>query len=490
MSETIDLSHHNYDPAPQDGEAAGAESLQGVVPARFQEIASLLYEETDLSKRDQLKAEAASSLHSTLDGLDQDQVPGFLGEINQNYEGVFDGQDLLLLSSSRENIVMVNTRGELEEVQLTSENADDMLRAVKAADAETRRGHSYGLRHEILKRSEGKIPTHQAYTYAEDLPQGGDLDAHLDDPESWIPERRQLQEAIFQEELAKAHALSERLGDERPTVYALRGNTAAGKTTAVRTSEAFAKALDEDGEPTGSINPDTYKTILKQAESEGEVQTVSHFQSHEEGSMIARKINASLAESESSMVIDKRMSKDKNIVELIKLAESSGREVKILDVDVPLEISLVRVLERPVGGESPNVPFYAVAEGFSEIRTSRAGLLDTAANDEKITDYVLRVADSTGKSVEVARKVDGKMIYEPEHQDLLVQSVDAAGASAEIAKLADTKIDDKYIEGYISRVYAEDPQGERAQRSRAALVRYRGKTLKQALDKRASTLNE
>lgn len=460
------------------------------VPAEFQAVTALMHEEQVLETREDLKAEAAAALSPALEALTAEEVPNFLSHINTEYPGVFAGQDLCLLSASRENLVMVNTHGELVEVPVTAENAADVLTAIKRADAEGKKGHSYGLRHEILKRSEGSILSHDAYTYAEELPRTG-LDAYLDEPESWVPERRKLHGQIVESELAKAHSLSERLDDDTPTIYALRGNTAAGKTTAVRSEPTFAKALDGEGEPSGSINPDIYKAILKESEVEGVNQTVSHFQAHEEGSMLAREISKHLTQSESSMVIDKRMAKTKNLTELITTAEASGRDIKILDVDVPLELSLVRVLGREIGGESPNVPFDAVAEGFRDIRASRVDILDKVRQDAKITEYVLRVTDESGALVEVARKTGSEHIeVTPGREDLLRASVDAASSEETIQRLAETVITDEYIEGYIARIHADDPTGNYAQAARAALARYKGQTLKEALDQRAATLNE
>jgi len=460
------------------------------IPPAFAEAATKLFEETTLETRGQLKAEAAAALSPTLEAMDEEAVPSFLDRMNAEFGGVFSGQDLLLLSSSRENTVMVNTNGRLEEVPVASENAKDVLLAVKAADGERKKGHSYGLRHEIIKRSAGAIPTCEAFTYADELPAGSALDAYLDDESNWVPERAELQQEIVAAELEKAHEMSDRLQDEKPTVYALRGNTAAGKTTAVKSNPIFVKAIDEAGETTGSINPDTYKNDLRRADAEGDSQVVSHFQAHEEGAMIARKINASLASSESSMVIDKRMSKIRNLAELMNTAEAGGKDIKILDVDVPLELSLVRVLEREVGGEDPNVPFDSIAVGFAEIRGNRKALLQKVAEDDKIVDYVLRVADETGRSVEVVKKVDGELTTDEAFAGLLEQAVDSKSTDATIENLGATVITDEYVNDYISRVYADDPEGARANHTRASLNRYRGKTLRQAIDERANTLNE
>ncbi len=460
------------------------------IPGEFQSITTQLYAETDLGHREELKATAASLISPVLESLQDEEVPAFLGALNESHKGVFDGQELTLLSARREKIVMVNDKGELEEMVVTAENATNVLRAVKASDVETRRGNSYALRREILKRSEGQILTHQAYTYAEEIPQGHELDTFLDNPENWIPERREIHEVVVNQEYELAQQLSGRLDDAEPTVYTLRGNTAAGKTTAVRANPSFTKALDSHGEPSGSINPDTYKGILRNVEIEEGKHVVSWQQSHEEGSMIARSIQSRISDSESSMVIDKRMAKSKNIDELMALAEKTGKKVKILDVDVPLELSLVRVIGRRVDGNAPTVPFDAIAEGFRDIRKSRAQLLQRAKEESGITEYVLMAAGEDGRSVEVARKVGEGEISIPEAtNDLFQQTVDSQTIEQTIQQLAETVITEEYIDSYIKRAYSDSPTGSYAQATRDSLAPHMGKTLKQALDERSMQLN-
>ncbi len=479
-------------PNPAEANLAAAEEATLAtfgISQEFQDITSQLHDETELDTRSTLKAQAAEALRPSLDSLDADSVPGYLAAFNETYRGVFDGEGLRLVSSSKENLVIVNDKGELEALKVTPENAEAMLNKVKAVDSELH-GPSHDLRREIMKRSFGQILSHEAFTYAEALPTGSELDTYLDNPENWVPERRQLHEAIVNHEYELAQKLSERLNDDKPAVYALRGNTAAGKTTAVRNNETFAKALDENGEPSGSINPDTYKSEIKQYEVDGEVQTVSHFQAHEEGSMLARKIQGKIAESESSMVIDKRMSKTKNIEELVRLAEKSGKEIKLLDVDVPLDISLVRVLERNIGGEAPNVPFDAVAQGFVEIRDSRSRVIEMVETNDKITDYVLNAADETGTSIQVARKIDGKLYIAEGQEQRYINALDSGSTRATVEQLAQTVITDEFINVYLDRVFGNNANSAPyRQVSEVALTRYKGKTLKQALDTRASTLN-
>jgi hypothetical protein len=460
---------------------APQEMPSAVMPEQAAPTAPEAANENDPEAFAKLQDEKARALGEQMSGLSGEETAAFVAEYNKNNPDGLKGQEMRLMRADGEKMFVVNERGSLEELSVTKENAREVLNAMKAKD-EVLKGKSYELRKAILERSEGGIVTHEAYTYGE-VPQGNALDAYLDNPQNWVAERRALHEQIVTEEYGKAAALSERLNDEEPTIYALRGNTAAGKTTAVRNNEIFAKALDAKGQPSGAINPDTYKGELKSTEAVEGRQAVGHQQTHEEGSMLARKISEKITKSESSMVIDKRMNKEKNITELIKTAEESGKKIKILDVDVPFEVSLVRVLGREIGGEDPTVPFGAVAEGFEGVRKNRASLLEQVANDPKIKDYVLMVADEKGNSVKVAEKVDGKLVILEGREEAFKQAVDK-GTESSVEAAAKTVIDDAYV----AKVMDRTPEAMQS-KVRASLERYRGKTLKDALDEHSSKLN-
>ena len=167
-----------------------------------------------------------------------------------------------------------------------------------------------------------------------------------------MPKRVDLQEKIREAEYQKAVALSKRLGDAVPTIYALRGNTAAGKSTALKGDELFEKAINpKTGEPSGAINPDTIKNSIRaQARDAKGRNTMNDEQVYLEGSMLSkRSANDILIHKEkqtkSSMVIDKRLEDVTDIDNILKIAKGTGREVKILDIETPLEMSLIRVLQ-------------------------------------------------------------------------------------------------------------------------------------------------
>jgi hypothetical protein len=67
------------------------------------------------------------------------------------------------------------------------------------------------------------------------------------------------------------------------TVYALRGNTASGKTTTVkRDPDLSAKVLDENQEVHGAMNPDNIKSRIMDVHKG----RISSSQAHMEGSNI------------------------------------------------------------------------------------------------------------------------------------------------------------------------------------------------------------
>jgi len=427
-------------------------------------------------------AERARELREATFGITAENAAEFVRAFNAEHPEGFTGLELSLLHDVGEQLVVVDEAGTLRLLAVDEQHANEVLTGIKRIDEEVR-GNSYELRQKLVERSGGRIPTHEAYTYgaAEGL-RGAALKQFLDNPEHWVPERRALHEAIVEEEFRKALALSERLGDPRPAVYALRGNTAAGKTTRLRGDPTFAKALDARGQPSGAINPDTYKESLKRSEAAFGRQTISHRQTHPEGSMLARRTSARIKESESSMIIDQRLNEEADITQLVAEAERTGKEVKFLDVDAPLEASLIRVLARKVGGADPLVPFEAVAEGFEGVRKNRAALIEEVRRNDRITHYVLYATDRSGKSVKVAEKRDGAFTVLEGQEDAFAQVVNSETQGTTEA-LRTAVIDDAYIER------ATQEMGLPAHMSEA-LRKYHGRTFEDALREHAQKINE
>ncbi|MCE9666392.1 hypothetical protein LY474_01085 [Myxococcus stipitatus] len=378
------------------------------------------------------------------------------------------------------HIRFTTSEGKVFEGVVTPENAQSVLKLVKEADLRTgKTAGSYEVRQAILERSGGKVGTFEAFTVGEP-PKDGTLWTWLEDANNWVPERRELQQKLLDSELKKAETLSSRL--EPNTVYALRGNTAAGKTTAVKNDPHLkSKVLDEHGELSGALNPDPIKARIAEAH-DGNISTS---QAHVEGSIISQRVeNEMLSRPGSSVVYDKRFAGESDIPRMLKAVE--GRNVKIVDLEVPLETSSVRVLMRNPGTADPLVPFGAVEGGFKGVRQNRAELLygrpgefKGVIENEKITDYKLLVTDESGKQVLVAEKRGGQWFGPdtPQKEALFKRAVLDSPAT-EADRVKNTVIDDAFIERQVGAITHPDF----AAKLRARLTEYKGKTLGEALD--------
>jgi hypothetical protein len=220
------------------------------------------------------------------------------------------------------------------------------------------------------------------------------------------------------------------------------------------------------------------------AEAIGDRQSISHVQAHEESSMVSRLLLTKALESKLSIVLDERIDTSSDVADLIAIAREQGLSVRTLDIDASLETSALTVLSRKVGGAAPNVPFDAIAEGYRGIRESRGMLIEEVRDNPKISDYVLYAPDATGKLVKVAEKAGGGELIVVAGREDLFQSTTDKNSDVAAAQVGRTAIDDNYIESVISKT----PDKFKV-KSRAVLERYKGKTLKEALDLNAQQIN-
>ncbi|MEI6054016.1 MAG: zeta toxin family protein [Candidatus Saccharibacteria bacterium] len=310
----------------------------------------------------------------------------------------------------------------------------------------------------------------------------------FDNPENWDSLRRELHLSVFNDAAKEAASLSERLknNNPKPTIYVLRGNTAAGKTRALKSShEMFKGILDEHGHATGAINPDSYKYKLRQGHKD-----ISAFQVHEEGSMIGRKVEKHLADKETSIVLDKRNETTEDIDAIMNNAAETERNVRMLDVDVPLEVSLVGVLMRERGGEDPNVPFSAAMEGFVGIRANRAALIDeiNERSGTIVDGYLLMAFDPIEHcSVAVAQLGEDGTVQPIKGREDLYNSVRSENnekvVTAQAMEVGDTIIDDAFIKSYCETYMDGSENGQRYANDVAnKLNEFKGKTLRLAVD--------
>lgn len=434
-------------------------------------------QESDAERMEVMKEEMCLLISKNLSKKDDNTTSEFVEKFNQESKGLLVGHELRVLKADGEKIVIVSEKGDLQELIVNSENAKAVLKDVKSVDKEIR-GDSYALRREILHRSNGSVNTCEAYTYSVDLPKGEELDIYLDNPENWIPEIRELNKQIIENGFEKSKAMAERLGDEIPTTYTVRGNIASGKTTAMRNDPFFSRAIGPDGEPSGSIAPDVYKAAIRNAEATDGKQNVDHRQVHAHSSMISRAITSRLLNENSSIVIDKMMHEQSSIEKLVATVTiENGREIKMLDLDVPLEASCLRVLGRQKDGVDPLIPFDSIAEGYKKIRGNRMVLIDKVVkNNPSIKEYTLLVTDDTGTPQKVLVKTNEQISFIKGGEALFEKAITPV-MDSEVLGVANTMIDDVYI----SKILQNTVESRRA-KVQGSLERYKGYTIKQALD--------
>jgi len=307
-----------------------------------------------------------------------------------------------------------------------------------------------------------------------------------DNPENWDESRRSLHEKLQKENIQKALDLSRRLEKENPkipppTIFALRGSPGAGKTTSLRKgNEMFRGILDENGQPSGSLAPDVFKGPLKE---EG---NLSSGQVHAESTMLGRIVKNEVSNTNTSVVFDKLMNENADIEEMIESAKETNRKIAIMDIDVPLELSAIRVLGREKGGADPNITFEGVEQGFRGIRQNREAehkILDS--NPQFVSGYVLMAYDKESRqSVEVAMWDDetGNVRIVEGRENLAKQSIE--DPEEEIERIKNTVITEEYIKNFTTTYFDEKSQPF-VEKTAQTLRQYLGKTINMALDEKA-----
>jgi hypothetical protein len=330
---------------------------------------------------------------------------------------------------------------------------------------------SYTERHALFER--GGIPSTDAFTMGTPPRDRKLRVSWFADPSHWLPGRVAFHDQLVKDAVAGAVALSKQLGFREPTVVAMRGNTGVGKSTGARNLPDLAHAAA--GLDAGAINPDTLKSrIMKDANDR-----VASKDTHEEGRMLADRVRHTLMDMPGvSLVIDERLIHPSAVDRLIAEVKRTGRKLKFLDVDAPLEMSLVRVLAREPGNDrgNPLVPPAEVREGFESGRTHRAALIDEAIKPgSPITEYALFAAGPDGNQVKVAETKGGKL--EILHEDLYRAVTDVKAVRAEADRAMQQPIDEAFIDRALAMVSEKTRPYLKAE-----LERFKGKSLQDAVE--------
>jgi hypothetical protein len=303
-------------------------------------------------------------------------------------------------------------------------------------------------------------------------PHGEGFVQYLEDPSHWRPERAALHERLLENALRDAREFADQLAGEQPTLFAMRGNTAAGKTRAVAGNvEELAATMRATKELRyRAVNPDAFKPALMRETPGATSQDV-----HWESSALANRLEKQLLATRvaggrpASMLIDRRLLRVKDVVGYIELAQQSGRRFVLFDVDASLEDSLVGVLEREPGGTDPLTSFQTVADGFQSVREQRDAVR-MLFKDARAGEYHLYSATPTGERIEIAFMKDGELtIKEPALYDRAMLR-------------PETELDRVRITRDAIDALTRNLDPERAAKVRAILEKYEGWTWKSALD--------
>ena len=264
----------------------------------------------------------------------------------------------------------------------------------------------------------------------------------IDAPDFWQPERAEIQAYGIQRQFEDAVALSESMRRaERelgipPTIYALSGISAAGKTTACKKVGSFpgmiyeTKENGDRGDPIGTLATDNSKSYLWMAGG-------SCDQIHAESSMMMRKVDALWADYVSSVsgdcseVRDKTFSELKDVEEIIKSAQETGRRISDLDIDVPFVVSAVGVMMRPKGSHEPHPAFGYLMDNYISMKETRYRKLHESYPESGLDveyslmcyDYESDPKERQRETARYVRKEDGTLHLQPINQELYDRAV-------------------------------------------------------------------
>lgn len=398
------------------------------------------------------------------------------------------GIDIEMTGIEANTLHFLQGKKELDALPISEQNSLDYLTAVKlwehAMALVNLKKHgddsfevsSYSLRTRICEK--GGLPTHQVYTKTLDPAEFENWE-FLEKQSNWIPERARLHAKIVEVNFIKALDLSRRLNTETPSVWAIRGNTGAGKTYTLTHDDDFSAALDEKGEVSGAINPDTFKGFLK-----NETPTISHVQIHKEGSALSYQYGQAIMQEalRATMIIDMRLVKYEHVRnEVIKQAEFKHGHAMLMDIDTPLVTSMNRVLVRTLEGEDPIVPLEVIKQGYEDLRSERSRVLKEVQENETIALYKFYITDESGKQRLAAKKENGtfQVVSGMEH------ALDVATKKPtedEVDALINQVIDKNYIKAAIERDHICE--------SKIGMIQqWEGLTVKEALARHARAEN-
>jgi hypothetical protein len=325
---------------------------------------------------------------------------------------------------------------------------------------------TYALREECLVSSGSGITSCEAFTYSSDPVLCKSTDKIMREKE-WHPYRINFHRKVMAQQFQDVMHLSYRMNSTFPKTYALRGNTASGKTRSLKT-DPFFRTLFDTFQGKGVINPDIVKQTLRTGQP-----AVTHQQVHREGAMLTARLVDDIKKrsTTSSIIIDKRLDTTGDVETTLNLATARHSQVNFFDIDAPLEDSCLRVLNRNPKGEDPTVPFNAIAEGYKGIRENRIDLIEKAQNNRFFGFYKLF---SGGKLV--AEIKEGRFTIAPGKDKLFYQII---GAKPDQIEQEIKEVRDRVLTpAYVQKILIDKP-------SLKGIEKFTGMTIQNALNRLA-----
>lgn len=366
-----------------------------------------------------------------------------------------------------------NARKFLNTIKLIENTFDKENRTNKKTDYKFKRS-SYELRTWILALCSPLMETREAYTKTLDTNQIADPE-YLRNPSSWVAERTALHLHIVGTQFIQARSLSNRLNNNPPAVWAIRGNTGVGKTYSVSHDPLFHQTLEQNGIAGGTINPDIFKAFLKRSTKVAKRLFAINNQVHFEGLELCHRYMHALTTQEikMSLLIDYTPTSPQqltsNVLTPIRLRDGKAL---ILDIDAPLLTSINHVFLREAFGVDPCVILFAIKDGFVEARKMRREVIEIIKNDKQVDYYKLYAFDSAGKRHTVAEKSnDTFRVYS---EELLKESC-TVPSSKDIEDQLKQVITEEYVDQAIAK-------GDIPREKRHVLDRWIGHTIEKAIE--------
>lgn len=380
-------------------------------------------------------------------------------------------------------------RGEIDEIGITKKNARRLLMVAKTIDLANIhfaklfglrfnfKHTSYDLRSQILKACSPGMQTIEAYTIPFFDYNSFDNTA-LRIPSNWCPERIALYAKMLMAAYTQLVALSKKLEQKAPRIYALRGNTASGKSTRIKELllRLHKQALLES-DLKGQLDPDILKSVLQK------LVNVTGKQVHYEVARGPLKgyIEGVMNLPFHSLIHNTRLTTIDELAKVVRAAERrpNGR-VSLIDIEVSLTTSLLRVLVmRDPVKEPACVDPLTVAKGYREIKLNRLNMISHVKREKVIDYYDLFYTDSIGKTHLVAKKRGA--VFTIRSRDQFVECC-RVPCDEEVHKQMHQIITSEFIEQSIAR--KDIPEQRRLQ-----LTRWKGTSIFQALEQHVNCIS-